>query len=259
MATQQFYSPSSNFPTNTTFAHGLVTPSTYPVSEPYIDCPSVLLDQMPEQDFSFVQNNYQSPYSYPYTHGEISPDYTSSGMIPYQATDSDIANMAWPPLPLSMMPNLATAPTSPDFLPMPDLGQSFNVTQIAEAVDKDELVGMGLYDSPAQVQSESLLFSGPSPARRKSLKLEESFEPAPESDDADDDAESEPTQSDASISTGEEVVGAMGLYQENGFTTQHFANEASYGRLPQELIPACFGQGYIGQHGVVNDAMQNWV
>jgi len=257
MATQQFYSPSSNLPTNTTFAHGLVTPSTYPVSEPYIDCPSVLLEQMPEQDFSFVQNNYQAPYSYPYPHGGISPDYTPTGMIPYEATDSDIANMAWPPLPLSIMPNLATAPTSPDFLPMPDLGQSFDVTQI-EAVDKDELVGMGLYDSPAQVQSASVLFSGPLPARRKSLKLEESFEPAPDSDDADDDAESEPTQSDVPLSTDDEVVGAMGLYQGDGFTGQQFVNEASYGRLPQELTATYFGEGYVGQQGVTNDAMQNW-
>jgi len=59
--------------------------------------------------------------------------------------------------------------------------------------DAEELVGMGLYDSPAEVQSSSLLFNGFSRSGRKVLKLEESFEPEEreeEEDEEDDDEES---------------------------------------------------------------------
>ncbi len=48
---------------------------------------------------------------------------------------------------------------------------------------------MGLYDSPAEVQSSSFLFGRMSIPERKSLKLEEEFEPTELDEEQDDDAE----------------------------------------------------------------------
>ncbi len=256
----QLYAQGSNVPVTTTFAHGLVTPSTHPVAEPYLDCPNVPLEQLTGQDFSFIHNNHRAPSFYPSAYDGTSPSYTPVSTIAYQSTDHDIANTAWPPLAPSVPQDLATAPTSPDFLPMPDLGQSFDVAQIEEAVDKDELVGMGLYDSPAQVQSASLLFNGPLPVRRKSLKLEESFEPAPASDDGDDDAESEPTQQDALdlMNQYQEVSDSVDFSRETEFVRQYFDNEPSYSHVPREMMSAPFVPGHEDQKGMNNGAMYNW-
>jgi len=254
---QQFYPQGANFPTTTTFEHGLVTPSSYPVGETYLDCPNVPLEQMAGQDFSFFQNDQQAPYTYPYMCDGTSPGYMQTSTVPYQATGFDTLHMAWPPVPPSFPQNLATAPTSPDFLPMPDFGQSFDVAQMEEAVEKDELVGMGLYDSPAQVQSASLLFNGPLPVRRKSLKLEESFEPAPPSDSEDDDAESEPTLQDTSVSTYQYQAFPNGPGLDQGPTTvaQYLDPRPSYSHIPQEAL---FAAGYPDQQGMLNGAAYSW-
>ncbi|KAK5939105.1 hypothetical protein PMZ80_008408 [Knufia obscura] len=260
MPNHQFYPQSSNVPMNTTFAHGLVTPYTYPVAEPYFDCPNVPLEQMTGQDLSIVHSNHQAHNVHPYVQDGTSPEYTPVSTDPYQATDFDVAHMAWPSLPPSMPQDLATAPTSPDFLPVPDFGQSFCVAQTEEVVDTDELVGMGLYDSPAQVQSASLSFNGPLPVRRKSLKLEESFEPALQSDDGDDDAESEPTQQDISAPADhyQTILDAVDYRQGTEYTAQYYHSDPSYAQNPPQTMSAPFASGYPDQQGMMNGAMYNW-
>jgi hypothetical protein len=93
--------------------------------------------------------------------------------------------------------DLPTAPSSPDFLPIQGTAETspldLNVGLKRTKQDGEELVAMGLYDSPAEIQSSSMLFGGPP---KKSLKLEESFEPAPEDTNNDDDGE-EDTVADA--------------------------------------------------------------
>lgn len=140
---------------------------------------------------------------------------------------------------------------------MPDLGQSFDVVQMEEAVEKDELVGMGLYDSPAQVQSASLLFSGPLPVRRKSLKLEESFEPVPQSDDEDEDAESEPEVQDTTIPTYQYQGISSGMAPDQAPTimAQYSDTQPSYSDVPPEAL---FQAGYPDQQGMVNGTAYSW-
>jgi len=140
---------------------------------------------------------------------------------------------------------------------MPDLGQSFDVVQIEEAVEKDELVGMGLYDSPAQVQSANLLFSGPLPVRRKSLKLEESFEPVPQSDDEDEDAESEPEIQDITIPTHQYQGIPSGMAPDQAPTTmaQYLDTQPSYSDVPPEAL---FPAGHPDQQGMANGTAYSW-
>ena len=84
----------------------------------------------------------------------------------------------------SVNQDLPTAPSSPSFLPIQGTVEAspldLNTHHLPQKVEGEELVAMGLYDSPAEVQTSSLLFGGG--GRKRSLKLEESFEPASESE-----------------------------------------------------------------------------
>jgi hypothetical protein len=179
---------------NTTVTHGLLTPSSFAMmDESYMDCPNVPLDHMNNQDINVLQNSFQFGNMYanvhegnPYYHAATTTGVDASGSIGHTM-------MAWPYNSTDFGQDIHTAPVTPDFLPLPDFGNPFDGTYVEEAADKDELVGMGLYDSPAEVQSASLLFGGSLLVRRKSLKLEESFEPDPLSDD---EAGSDMTQQD---------------------------------------------------------------
>lgn len=181
---------------NTTVTHGLLTPSSFPImDDAYMDCPNIPLDHMNNQDMNVLQNTFQ--FSSVYGNGpESNPFQNTSTMMDVHASDSVGQTMTtWPYMPPDFGQNVHTAPVSPDFLPLPDFGNPFDGNYMGEVADKDELVGLGLYDSPAEVQSTSLLLGGSLPIRRKSLKLEESFEPGPLSDE---DAESEHAQQDHS-------------------------------------------------------------
>jgi len=185
---------------NTNFSYGLITPNTSVLGEEQqFDCPEISLDQMANHEYGFVQpheqfnmqtntNEFRGAFS----------SYVSTPLSAFEQTDLGASNMMCPPFPsTNNFQFCVTAPTSPEVLPMLDLGQSFDTDQTEGDGNRDELVGMGLYDSPAQVQSTSL-FGGSLPVRRKSLKLEESFEPVTQADtdedDDDDDAESEPVE-----------------------------------------------------------------
>ena len=99
---------------------------------------------------------------------------------------------SWLPNQAGTIPNVPTAPSSPICPPLPNIALDTlslgNKTSPSRA-DAGDLVGMGLYDSPAEVQSSSLLFGGFSGSGRKSLKLEESFEPSEHEDDVEEDDE----------------------------------------------------------------------
>lgn len=194
---QQFcQSPSDVLYNETMVAYGLVTPQPLPVSdESYLNTHMMPLSLTSgASQFTSDPSYSQSAYAYPQ---DLGGHYTPVSAPFYDATDSQLQNMAWPPIQNSTL-NITTAPASPDFAPLPPVEQSS--LQVETEDDKEELVGMGLYDSPAQVRSANLLFGGSLPVRRKSLKLEESFEPLPQSDDGegetneeeDGDAESEP-------------------------------------------------------------------
>ena len=94
---------------------------------------------------------------------------------------------------------LPTAPSSPDFLPIQGTLDAspldLNTKVVRTVSDGEELVAMGLYDSPAEVQSSSLLFGGGlsgGPPRKRSLKLEEAFElPPTAAEDSDDSVDNE--------------------------------------------------------------------
>ena len=90
--------------------------------------------------------------------------------------------------------SIDTAPASPSFLPIQS--NSTTITPDAPSGDRvhgegEELVGMGLYDRPAEIRSSRLsdgldTFTSGSPLG-KGLKLEDSFDPPPVSDENEDD------------------------------------------------------------------------
>jgi hypothetical protein len=85
--------------------------------------------------------------------------------------------------------SIHTAPSSPDRLPVHNVdfeSLRLDTTDHGPKDKSQELVGMGLYDSPLEVQSSSLLFGGARAGWRKTLKLEESFEPEDVDDEEDD-------------------------------------------------------------------------
>ena len=173
---------------------GLVTPVTQPfMYEPYVQEVFTPLEAMSPEEF-------ETRYAFL---NEFSADH------PNQSKSSDFERLqseeSWSLPPIVTIPALSlldwdaelptetkqTAPPTPDFLPIqtnavPEnhMGQSFLSNGTA---DSEELVGMGLYDEPSSMVSP-ILFGGALtslPYRGslgKGLKLEESFEPAEESD-----------------------------------------------------------------------------
>lgn len=178
----------------TTAANGLVTPMSYPLAdEPQIQELITPLEELSAQE---IGPHYPSTaYEYPYW---MVPDmgkqqiYAMDHMFPQQ---QQILPSTWQFNPHLNTSDIPTAPTSPTFLPIQggvDASPlSLDTHHPPGKPEGEELVGMGLYDSPADVQSSSLLFGGGlyGMGRKKSLKLEESFEPGPETSDADEEAE----------------------------------------------------------------------
>lgn len=76
---------------------------------------------------------------------------------------------------------------------MPDLGAPLDLSEF-DPEGGEELVALGLYDSPEEVRTRNLMFSNDLPVRRKSLKLEESFQPTEEEEDVVESIENEFTQ-----------------------------------------------------------------
>ncbi|RMD41956.1 hypothetical protein DV735_g3183, partial [Chaetothyriales sp. CBS 134920] len=154
----------------TTLANGLVTPMSYPVlNEPQIQELITPLEELSAQEGAgyptHSYNNYQN-----WAQPELPKDQMK--MMDHMCPPTEPQPMwQWSHQNSTLDP--PTAPSSPDFLPIQG---GFDTRKEEEG---EELVGMGLYDSPAEVQSSSLLFGGSFGAapKPKSLKLAESFEP----------------------------------------------------------------------------------
>lgn len=184
----------------TMYANGLITPNFQPSSSDCMECPEYHLDQTNSME-PFPQ--YQTMQPYPELSTDMSNyDSTTCNSVGLQNYYDPMSNHSWS-VPMDNMQNqILTAPTSPAFLPMPEVGEPFSVPhQQVSTSDNVELVALGLYDSPAQAQSSTLLLTGSLPVRRKSLKLEESFIPTSEPDD-EDDAESEPEPTPVALDSG---------------------------------------------------------
>lgn len=258
----QFFQQPYQTSANTVFAHGLVTPVPFTaMDESYLDCPAIPLDQMTGQDVSFVPTDQRYTSFDPQDFEPHAVTYTPLSVPMMEAMDYQVQDMTWPLLPTSTVANIATAPASPEFLAMPDMGHSLSDAQIEDTNDKEELIGMGLYDSPAQVQSASFLFSGSTPVRRKSLKLEESFQPAPPSDaDADADAEAD---DDEDADAEDEPV----LETEVSSPTQHLEHGSMVSRITQVYDDSLYYDPiqshcvplYSNHNPVVSEPAYGWI
>ena len=197
------YLPDSTFTYSTTNVNGLITPLSYPVAnEPQIQELITPLDEYP-----LDTSTYQG----------ISPfvDDQAWSLQPEQICDPSSfnlhyqGNMLQPTGQFNQLQqphpslNVQTAPSSPDCLPLQVDTLNLDTTDLDDKGSSEELVGMGLYDSPADVQSTALLFGGISNTSRKGLKLEESFVPEERDDEEVNDNEDE---SDAEEEDEAEVV-----------------------------------------------------
>lgn len=180
----------------TTQINGLITPVTFPlVNEPLIHELITPLDEYPGQETLYPYHGQMYDSSAWFPRAEVKPDHLSIPM--YQQAHA--MDSSWQfPQPLST--NVPTAPSSPEYPPAISLDKMNLGTDDPDSKSHvEELVGMGLYDSPADVHSTSLLFGGSSATQRKSLKLEESFQPEEreEGEEGDElDAESEEEEPD---------------------------------------------------------------
>jgi hypothetical protein len=190
---------------NTATVNGLVTP----MSQPVIDEPQIQELITPLEGLTAAEMGQQTNgnvYGYPYwTDGAIDKSYPTIDNMFAQP----MMQQAWQ----WNTQNIPTAPASPSFLPTQGTAEAspldLNTRISPQKSSGEELVAMGLYDSPAEVQSSSLLFGGS--GRKRSLKLEESFEPPPEAEkeekeDENEDSEGEPDDELEQQDDADEVV-----------------------------------------------------
>lgn len=181
----------SAFAFATTNVNGLITPLSHPIAnEPQIQELITPLDEYPLDASTYMGNNdFVDDHAWVLQSQQKCDPYSFN--LAYQA------NSLQPTWQLNQsqqfQPSLSvqTAPSSPDCLPLHVDTLSLDTADLDDKGHSEELVGMGLYDSPADVQSTSLLFGGISSTTRKGLKLEESFVPEDREDEELDDGEEE--------------------------------------------------------------------
>jgi hypothetical protein len=167
--------------------NGLVTPMSYPVvSEPQIQELFTPLDELPVQEpgFSYAQEPGMSQQLWLHQNLDKMESYAFAP-YPQQPMQSQ-----WYYNPTMVMNNVPTTPLSPECPPLHTLelnSGSPGASIMKPKDDSEELVGLGLYDSPAEIQSSSLLFGGASRLQGDGLKLGESFEPTEQPDDDEED------------------------------------------------------------------------
>jgi len=182
-ATNLLFDPSINVQDLTAWnfstaqVNGLITPLSYPsMNEPQIQELFTPLDGVPGQDMPFPYENQLYHERSWLSLDQTKPDQYSFPIY----LEQPLVQPCWQFNHPTMAPTVQTAPSSPDCPPVQNMGLdtlSLDNGCSGSKDDAEELVGMGLYDSPAEVQSSSLLFNGFSRSGRKVLKLEESFEP----------------------------------------------------------------------------------
>lgn len=112
----------------------------------------------------------------------------------------------------------------------------------------EELVGMGLYDSPAEVQSTSFLFGGIS-SGRKALKLEESFEPGEQEEG--EEREAEDAQEQETLENDDATDDALEMCDNPDYASQSIASHLTFGAQP-EVNPLAFN--YLATLSQLNSA-----
>lgn len=194
----------STSPFNTAEINGLITPTSAPV----LNEPQIQEYITPLEDCSPLSYpNVPFDYAYPPKHGTYyvpEQSYLAEEMA-YVPDQSLYGSQYYMPQIYQTQPahcshlNIDTAPPSPALLPIQNFNNDGSTSPFllgSPRVEKEELVGMGLYDRPQDVQS-STLFSGLASMAAltagmgKGLKLEESFEPPPTEDDEDAQEENE--------------------------------------------------------------------
>lgn len=229
---------------STTQIHGLVTPTSYPaMDEPQIQELFTPLDELPSQDYNLAyasQSYNEQPQTWP-GQGHTKDDSYSFPMFFQQPS----VQPSWQHNQPTSVPSVPTAPPSPDVFTMHNVGLdhlSLNSKASDPKQDSEELVGMGLYDSPAEVQSSSVLFGNSSSSGRKGLKLEESFVPEERDDDDDDEEEGgededgdleEETDDEAQDSVGPDQSGQIFDFSVMDDNDQSITSHLTYGMQPQ--------------------------
>lgn len=171
-----------------------------PLSMPHADEPQIteLVTPLDEYPNHLLDHNYSS-FSYPAFNQNIfwQPDSKPNRQIDSLATTDDYVPAYDSMYTQFQATKLDTAPPSPSFLPIQSNALQDQLTSSANMeadITGEELIGMGLYDSPADVQSSRRTGSVDSGfGRRESagrgLKLEDAFEPPPSEDENDDDSQ----------------------------------------------------------------------
>ncbi|KIY04047.1 uncharacterized protein Z520_00739 [Fonsecaea multimorphosa CBS 102226] len=181
---------------STAQVHGLVTPISYQaMNEPQIREPFTPLDELPTHDPGSVYESQPYLESMWLGQGQVKSNSNPFALYSQQSFVQPVWGFNQP----VMAPNVQTAPSSPDCLPLQNFGLdtlSLGNSDSNLKDDSEELVAMGLYDSPAEVQSSSLLFDGSAGSARKGLKLEESFEPVEQEEEDEEDADTEDAEED---------------------------------------------------------------
>lgn len=171
----------------TTATHGQYTPLSQPiVDEPQIHELITPLESLSAHEMNQAALNSAYPTQYWLPQDLTKQEFTMDAMFPQQPI-MQVPSWHWN----TLGQDLPTAPSSPNFLPIQGAIDASPLDLNTKAgpptkTDGEELVSLGLYDSPAEVQSSSLLFGGGLNGlrRKRSLKLEEAFEPAEKDDKA---------------------------------------------------------------------------
>jgi hypothetical protein len=219
---------SSAFAYSTTNVNGLITPLSHPIAnEPQIQELITPLDEYPVDASNYMGNNgfvdenawmLQSQQKcYPYSFG-----------LAYQANQLQPTWQLNQSQQLQSSLSVQTAPSSPDCLPLQVDTLSLDTADLDGKVHSEELVGMGLYDSPADVQSTSLLFGGISNATRKGLKLEESFVPEDREDEELDDGEEDAEVEEDEEEEEEDEESPFEVPMKMEYSSQSIANQMGF-------------------------------
>ncbi|EXJ78492.1 hypothetical protein A1O1_08893 [Capronia coronata CBS 617.96] len=222
---------------STVQVNGLFTPLSYqPINDPQLEELFTPLDELPgpERDTAYETQPFDE-HSW-LGHGQSKSPAYSFDMCPPPLS----AQSSWHFHQRPASVEVQTAPSSPDFLQHTnidtDVSSLDNATGTTE--NAEELVAMGLYDSPAEVQSSSFLF-GRASSERKALKLEESFEPADR--DEGEEAGGDDATSEATFEyddTPQDVLRDH-AFPAADYTSQSIASHLTYGAQP-EVNPMAF-------------------
>ena len=224
-----------NAPFTTVEENGVITPLSLPLmDEPQIHDLTTPLNELSGNDFAaYSYWNMLDASQTAYWSSQESEKLSSMKFYPRQdCYVTDYNNM----FNQFHATKIATAPASPSFLPLQSDNNDAELTHSFTPNAPEELVGMGLYDSPAEVQSLTLghgltsTFGTCAPIG-KGLKLEDSFEPADTDPNDNDNDEPEPEEGDDDDEVAEEQLPLQThpvTCPELSTDTQNFANQTFY-------------------------------